>query len=168
MGRKPLLLDKERIDRLCNALLAGNFIKNACALALIGEATFHRWMKDAESAPERSALWEFRESVKRARALAEHRNVLIIQKAARTNWTAAAWYLERSNPKEWGRKRFVTSNGETTAPPTHTARAAERPLNDDEALASLAAILEREGRLPVGLQTTGKQVVKFETVANAA
>ena len=173
LGRKTLLLDTEKIDRLCDALLAANSVRNACALACIGEATFHRWMHDADSAPEGAALREFRERVKRARAEAEHRNVMVIQRAARKNWTAAAWYLERSNPREWGRKRFVTSKGETTAPPLPAARVAEGPLTDDEALASLEAILEREreGRLPVGsqsLQPTEKKIVSFETVANAA
>ena len=166
MGRKSLLLDTEKMDRLCDALLAANTIRNACELASVGETTFHRWMSEGSNAPEGSELREFWRRVKRARAEAEHRNVMVIQQAARKNWTAAAWFLERSNPKEWGRKRF-TSKEETTAPPTPTARVAERPLTDDEALASLEAILERsrEGR---SFKTPGKKIMGFETVANAA
>ena len=32
------------------------------------------------------------------------RNVALIQKAAKDNWQAAAWYLERRYPEDYGRR----------------------------------------------------------------
>lgn len=48
--------------------------------------------------------FEFFEAIKKAEAIAEARNVTIIQSAAKDSWQAAAWWLERKHPDEWGRK----------------------------------------------------------------
>jgi hypothetical protein len=103
-GRKAKLLDSERVTRLENALKAGNTIRNACALAGVSDKSYYRWLKEAEAAPMGHPLREFRDTVKRAKAIAEDRCVRIIQNAAKTNWQAAAWWLERRIPIHWGRK----------------------------------------------------------------
>ena len=50
------------------------------------------------------AFREFREAVERARAEAVARNVALVQKAADDSWQAAAWWLERSRPDQYGRR----------------------------------------------------------------
>jgi hypothetical protein len=104
-GRKCKLLDAERMTRLQNALMAGNTIRDACIMASISDKSFYRWLKEAESAPEGHELREFRDTVKRAKAIAAHRMILIIQEAAKDDWRAAAWWLERISREDWGRKR---------------------------------------------------------------
>ena len=142
-GRHTHLLDQHRMQKLRDALIAGNTIENSCTMAGIGERSFYRWMQEAESAPEGHPLWQFRQSVKSAMAEAEHRNVMIIQKAAVTSWQAAAWFLERRNPKAWGRKDSVSLGGNADAPPIAMAHAPEARLSRPQMLTALKNILKR-------------------------
>jgi hypothetical protein len=105
VGRKPLLMNEAKIGLLADAFAAGNSIRNACGMAGVGVSTYHRWMAEFERAGEGSLIREFRDRIKKAQAEAEHRNVLLIQKAATTRWQAAAWWLERHRPEHWGRMR---------------------------------------------------------------
>ena len=57
-----------------------------------------------------SLLIEFVESTKKAEAEAICRNVAVINVAARTQWQASAWYLERRYPDDYGRKDKVDAN----------------------------------------------------------
>ncbi len=59
---------------------------------------------------------EFLESIKKAKAKAVIRNVLIIQTAAKKTWQAAAWWLERSHHKDWGIKKQIGGIGEEPLP----------------------------------------------------
>lgn len=103
-GRNPKSTDKELIDRLLAALRAGNYIETACSFAGIGTSTYFRWLKEAEADDAPEHLREFREAVESARAQAIVRNVKLIQDAATNGtWQAAAWWLERSQPHQWGR-----------------------------------------------------------------
>lgn len=66
--------------------------KDAAALEDISEPTFYQWIKDHP---------EFSKSLEKARMRCKARNIKIIQKAAITKWTAAAWHLERNYPNEF-------------------------------------------------------------------
>ena len=111
VGAKDKRLDKDLVASITKALKAGCTKKDACALASISEQTFYRWMKEGENSPEGGTAWEFCESVKKAIAEARARNITIIQKHAVNNWTAAAWYLERSDPEHWGKRDRVEMTG---------------------------------------------------------
>jgi len=166
VGRKSLLLDAAKMQKLYDALLAGNFIRNACDIASIAEPTFYRWMHAAESAEQGSALREFRDAVKKAQAEAQHRSVMIIQQAARTNWTAAAWFLERTRPDEWGRKSRIALSGDGDGSPI-TAKVevlAQRSLTDHELLQVMRDVVKREEEKA----ERRKLESKFATVAKAA
>ncbi len=55
--------------------------------------------------PKEEAFREFFAAVEKARSESEVRNVMYIQRAAQDGtWQAAAWFLERSFPRKWGRK----------------------------------------------------------------
>ncbi|MBN2167605.1 MAG: hypothetical protein JW738_00045 [Actinobacteria bacterium] len=101
-GRRPKLT-KELQERICQLISAGNYIKTACQASGISEQTYINWKKWGE---KRSAgiYFEFFEAVKKAEATAIARNIAVIQTASRDSWQAAAWWLERKYPKEWGRK----------------------------------------------------------------
>lgn len=94
MGRPSKLTD-DRVERILQALRAGNYLETAARYAGIGETTLHEW---------RHRYPEFRVAVEKARADAEARNVAVIQQAAAQTWQAAAWWLERSFPARWGRR----------------------------------------------------------------
>ena len=107
MGRGTKLTP-EVINRLGEALKAGNYIEVAVEYAGIAPATYYRWLKEAEAEDASELHKELRETTKRARAEAEYRNVALIQQAAQNGtWQASAWWLERSAPSRWGRQQRV-------------------------------------------------------------
>ena len=91
--------NKEMVEKIVKLLEAGNYNETACEYVGISEDTFYRWIKEKS---------EFSESVKKAKAKAVARNVMIIEKAAQKTWQAAAWWLERTNYKRWGRKERIS------------------------------------------------------------
>ena len=117
----------ERVDRLLTAIRAGNTRRAASAYAGIDQDTLLNWIHRHS---------EFSEQMQKAEADAEIMMAGVIRKAAvggevvketvvttrsadgttttetkrevaRPEWTAAAWFLERRNPNEWGRKDRV-------------------------------------------------------------
>ena len=102
MGRKTKLTPEVQ-DLICQAIRAGNYARVAAAYAGITEATYYNWLKRGETA--KSGLYfDFFEAVKKAEADAQTRNVAIIQQAAKKTWQAAAWWLERKFPNDWGKQ----------------------------------------------------------------
>ncbi len=109
-GRKPKLT-KELIELLGTALQNGNYIETACDFVGINRATLYRWLQESEEDDAKPILKELSDTVRKARAQAEMRNVLRIQKAADDSWQAAAWWLERSQPKKWSKQTNVELSG---------------------------------------------------------
>jgi len=144
-GRKSLLMKRSVLIRLWDALEAGNTYNNACALAGLGRTTFYRWMDESKTAPEGHPLRDFRDTIKRACAIAENRHVLIIQKAAVHHWQAAAWWLERRCPQHYGRRRIIAVGGNSDAPSPQPSKILVRLPTEKEILAKRAAILKRCG-----------------------
>lgn len=109
-GRKPKLT-KELIELLGTALQNGNYIETACDFVGINRATLYRWLQESEEDNAKPILKDLSDTVRKARAQAEMRNVLRIQKAADDSWQAAAWWLERSQPKKWSKQTNVELSG---------------------------------------------------------
>ncbi len=93
--------------QIVKGLRSGCYRKDAAAFADVGTSTFYRWMErgeaDAESdrqSVERD-LWE---AVARAEADAVVRMNALIAAAAPKDWKAAAWWLERKLPDDYGRR----------------------------------------------------------------
>lgn len=102
MGRKTKL-NQPLQERICQLISAGNYIKTACQAVGISEQTYINWMKWGEKS-RKGVYFEFFESVKKAEAQSVARNVAVIQSAAKETWQAAAWWLERKHPQDWGKK----------------------------------------------------------------
>lgn len=115
-GRKVAKLDDPKVTLLIQALQGGNYVETACLYAGLAPSTVYRWVergnnekhRQAEGQspdPTESQYIELCEAVEKARAQAIVANVTIIQQAARTGtWQAAAWWLERSVPNQFGRR----------------------------------------------------------------
>lgn len=88
----------------------GGYIEAACVAAGICKQTYYNWLERAEEDPE-SCYAEFAEMLERARAQAEIDNISIIKGAAATNWQAAAWLLERTQPDKYGQRNRTTVDG---------------------------------------------------------
>lgn len=124
IGRR-LALTPEIEERILNAVRGGSYLDDAAAFAGIGERTLFRWLargREAEEAadrgeelpPREETLRQFWQAIQRARADAVLRNLTLIQQAAQGgSWQAAAWYLERTNPRKWGRHETVEIDGLT-------------------------------------------------------
>jgi hypothetical protein len=81
----------------------GNYIETASAYAGITKSTLYEWMKRG-AREKRGKYKEFSNAVEKAMAEAEMWDVALIAQAAKENWQAAAWRLERKYPARWGRK----------------------------------------------------------------
>lgn len=103
MGRKTKL-NEDTQARIVEAIRAGNYLDTAARYAGIDPVTFFRWMERGAREDAEPLYAEFREAVEEAKASAEVRAVLRIQQAANDGtWQAAAWWLERTRPKKFGR-----------------------------------------------------------------
>lgn len=106
MARRTVLTDTLAYEVAAN-LEEGCSIADACALAGIAESTYHDWVRrgDAGEAP----FSEFSELTRAARAKGRREHIQAIKKAASDDWRAAAFFLERSDPANWGPKHKVQS-----------------------------------------------------------
>jgi len=96
---------------------------------------------DDEADPPIPVLFEFFEDIKRATAEARIERLAHIEKAGQDGtWTAAAWWLERRYPDEYGRRErrdvTVTSNGTLRVDTT-----GEVDVDDADRLEAIASIL---------------------------
>lgn len=95
MARPPKYTpERERI--ILETVAAGGTFRAACLRAGISEETLARW---------RRRYVDFAERLKKAEGDAITRNLAIINRAAAEGtWQAAAWWLERRYPEEYGRQ----------------------------------------------------------------
>lgn len=84
----------KRVELVLDALRHGNTRTAAAAAAGIARGQLYSWMERFPT---------FRDDVEKAEADAELAMVSKITTAAVESWTAAAWWLERRRPNDWGR-----------------------------------------------------------------
>jgi hypothetical protein len=133
-GRKTKLT-KERQDKICELLRAGNYFDAACGAVGITPQTGYNWLKRGNDAKS-GIYFDFFEAVKKAEAEAEAATVVIIRKAALDTWQAAAWWLERRFPGKWGKQiRDIKHSGKVEHDIVDTT--------NDERLARIESILNR-------------------------
>jgi transposase len=90
---------------ILKALRAGNTRTNAAESMGIDRNTLARWIDEDDA---------FCRAVKDAESVAEQEAVDAIKSQFGQQWTAAAWYLERKKPDDWGKRERmdVTSGGQ--------------------------------------------------------
>lgn len=93
-GRK-LKLTPELMEKIVQLVRVGTPQKYAAGACGVGEATFYDWCRRFQA---------FQAAIKKAESEAISRNVGIINIAAKSTWQAAAWWLERRFPDQFGRK----------------------------------------------------------------
>lgn len=117
LGR-PSKLDPATLKRLETALKLGMSIKKAVTYSGISRSTFYRWQdrynkideacdgdRDSIKNVDDLDLWDFWDTIKKAQVEGEASHLGVITKAANNGiWQASAWFLERSNPEEWGKR----------------------------------------------------------------
>ena len=138
VGRKDMRLDEKFVANLCQALKSGNTKRNACLLAGCSETQLYKWLRDKDCEVEDTLSHQFASAIKKSMAEAQNRNVVLIQKAAQTNWQASAWYLERSDPQHWGKRERHEVSGPDGGP-IESVILSETALDD----VSLETVLEK-------------------------
>ena len=112
---RPSKLIPERIEKLLEAIRAGNYLNVAVVYAGISLSSFYQYMELADN-PKNTKYVQFSEAVKKAEADAEARQVALVSKAAIDTWQAAAWMLERKHPNRWGQKVRTEVTGKDGGP----------------------------------------------------
>lgn len=130
---RPSKLTPEREQRLLTAIRAGNTRRAAAAAAGIDQDTIANWCR-------RSSV--FSDALTRAEGEAEVALVAIVRTAAKTDWRAGAWQLERRWPETWGRRERV----DVTVRQQAEKVAQENGLDVDVLLAEAQRIVNVHGR----------------------
>jgi hypothetical protein len=128
-GRPTALLEEIKEQTLLDYIRIGTPVRKAVTASGIAEKTFYNWMARGMAERERQSLvpnakdiptevifLQFLQRVEQARAEAITKKVAVIAKAGNDgDWRAAAWYLERQVPEDFGKTdRFEIggTNGE--------------------------------------------------------
>jgi len=137
MRGRPSKLDNETIANLEAAFRLGASDGDACTYAGIGESTFYEWMARGKAATA-GDYSDFSDRITRARAKGKVHLLAKIEAATDHDWRAAAWKLERMDPKHYGPQVRHRIGGDADAPPV----VFERPISDAQLIRELTAILE--------------------------
>lgn len=120
-------MTKETQAKIVEAVRAGAYIETASAFAGIDKASLYAWMKRG-NAQTKGIYREFLNAIEKAFADSELRDIMNIGNAAKENWQASAWRLERKFPDRWGRKDRISvdanvkHSGELALKEEHTQR----------------------------------------------
>lgn len=148
-------LDEKRIKAIEHAIGIGSPYFVAAQVAGISEASFFAWKKEAKEIEEKLSTGEvipskltdkdkkllgFLEAIKKGEKTLITANLANIQVAAKKQWQASAWVLERRFPNEYGRRDKLELSGDASNPLRYAN------LSDDELDAKLKEARERLDR----------------------
>lgn len=108
-----LKLTDELCDNICNEIKAGVPIAHASVAHGISKSTFYSWYKKGKESTRKSKFRTFYEKVEEAKSIAITLRARRIYKAGESNWQADAWWLERVDPENFGRKDHHTVQSES-------------------------------------------------------
>ena len=109
---RPSKLTPQRKDKILAAVRCGASFKTACGAAGIHESTFYRWQERGAEQDAPSEYREFCEDLTHAEEEGNAARVALIMRAAKTDWRAAAWLLERTNPDRWSMRYKIEHSGQ--------------------------------------------------------
>ena len=149
MAARKSKLTPEVQAKILLHLRVGSYVETAAACAGIHKDTLYDWMRRGAKGEQPFAA--FAEAVHQAIAESESKDLATILKASQTNWTAAAWRLERRFPDRYGRHdrlkvetkvsetesdrlveklaRLITGNDEPVAPVRRGRPPKEKPAD---------------------------------------
>ena len=133
---RPTILTETKMKAITDLLERGNTYTASARAVGINPTTLSKWVRRGKELSmlsreldetERSFV-EFAHAVEKARATAEIRAVEKIRQAGDSSWQAAAWYLERANPQDWGLIRRTELTGANGGPIEVDVEAMNRKL----------------------------------------
>ncbi|MBL9178862.1 MAG: hypothetical protein JNM65_12450 [Verrucomicrobiaceae bacterium] len=113
---RPTLLNPTRQAALLEAIEQGIPLKQAAAVAGMSYDTLNHWRKrgENESAPEEYR--QFCQLLRHSQAVAMQVHVSSISDAAKRDWRAAAWMLERRYPEDFARQQQLEHSAADAKP----------------------------------------------------
>ena len=99
-------LTDELCDEICKDITQGVPIKHAAIAHGISESTFYNWMDKGKKAKS-GKFCKFFNKVNEAKSQAIKLRAKRICKAGKSNWQADAWWLERVDPENFGRRETI-------------------------------------------------------------
>lgn len=127
-GGRPSSLTEETVDDIVRMLERGAYLTHAAAAVGVDRRTLYRWLEQggkdlAEGRNTEEATFHSR--VAQARAKGRVAMCQVIDDAAKRDWRAAAWMLERTDPELFGEKIEMTRRPEARgdAPPPDSSGA---------------------------------------------
>lgn len=108
------LWTQELQDKIVKSIQAGNYAEVAARAAGISKDTFYKWLLRGGKGEE--PFKGLADAIESAAAFADERDVTLLANHAVKHWQAAAWRLERRNPKLYGRKDSLELTGDETKP----------------------------------------------------
>ena len=94
---RPTKITGELVRRICGLLAKGSSIRSACLQTGVCEASYYNWQNRAKANEQPFARFFFR--VTRAREAHKARLIERVVAAAKLDWRAASWLLERQFPE---------------------------------------------------------------------
>ncbi len=159
LGR-PSKFTPEVRQKILWALRLGNYRRPAAEYAGISERTLGDWLmrgRDAESGP----YADFYAEVLEAERAAEVRALGVIQQAAKRDWKAAAWFLERKHPE-----RFCTRAAVFLAKRLQIEGEVDwDAMGDDELEAELLRAVQGVAELLRAVQGVAKSIPREKLIA---
>lgn len=163
-GRPPLdIMSAELVEPLVEYLGEGMGFKEACHLVGVSPTSVRRWVNagqhDLDNGRD-TANAEFAYRVTQAMAEAKRTRINALNRAAENPafWAAAAWWLERRYPQEFGRQDRVNMN---LTGNLNLGKAAGIEVSEDEAdairnvLARVGAIQDSDSQEdPLGFESS--------------
>jgi hypothetical protein len=103
---RPHRLDEELCNQICDLVSAGHPVAAVARLVGCNAKTIRRHAERDE---------HFGQLLRAAEFKARQDPVIVMQRAAGSNWRAAAWLLERSDPRQYGKQSPNTCRPEEVA-----------------------------------------------------
>lgn len=110
---RPSDLTPDLQEKIINVLSSGVPIRDACSFVGISEGTYYKWTQRGAKARKGDEKYiEFLHAATRARVQGRVGAVAVIRKSIQGgNSDDARWFLERSDPANWGRKDVLLTLG---------------------------------------------------------
>lgn len=144
---RPTSISKAKIKAICETIKLGATLEAAASSAGITRQTLYNWLERGEAEKDNptgkdSLFLELFDEYARALGTAEEQLIKIIRDAAKTDWRAGAWILERRFPKNYGRQQVdVDFNGKLVV---EDKKAEMRGLLGDEEAMDAAELIARK------------------------
>lgn len=124
-GARDPLLTPELQDAIVQHLSSGAFYDEVAEAVGIGKSTIYEWKNKGRAAndkamaggdltPREVTYLDFYKAVSQSRGRATVHAHAVIRAAMPRHWQAAAWYLERTNPRRYARRTWSEEEVPTT------------------------------------------------------